>query len=598
MNCSSVSLLNLILSVTGVRFPCRVFGSTKQYLRTRRSRSAHLVHPVRATQDADLARFYGGYVRNATRASFCVLSRAMPQPFRSIRRVLVANRGEIAVRVMRTCRERGIETVAVFSDADRRALHVQLADHAVGIGPAPATQSYLVIDKILAACRETGADAVHPGYGFLSENEDFAEACEGAGITFIGPSADAMRKMGSKTEARKTVSGAGTPVVPGDNGPTGDGFPTAEQALAAARRIGFPVLIKAAAGGGGKGMRLVAGEAEFSAAFEGARREASSAFGDDMVYLEKAIERPRHIEIQVFGDHQGNLVHLGERDCSIQRRHQKVIEEAPSPVVSAELRARMGAAAVAAARAVDYRGAGTCEFLLGADGGFYFLEMNTRLQVEHPVTEMIYGLDLVSWQIDVAEGRPLPLSQHELDARRRGHALECRIYAEDPVKFLPSPGRITQLRVPDGPYIRNDAGCYEGAEIPVHYDPMISKLVVWGEDRAAAVARMRRALDEYQVCGIETNLAFHRRCMRHPAFAAGDFDTGFIGREQAALAPNGAGDDFDAALVALALDASGAGGPRAAAPTNGVGASNGAAATSRVPGLGPSTEISGWRWGS
>jgi acetyl-CoA carboxylase, biotin carboxylase subunit len=504
----------------------------------------------------------------------------MSPQFRSIRRVLVANRGEIAVRVMRTCRERGIETVAVYSDVDRRAPHVQLADHAIAIGPAPAAQSYLVIEKILAACRESGADAVHPGYGFLSENEDFAEACTAAGITFIGPSPDAMRKMGSKTEARKTVSAAGTPVVPGDNGPTGDGFPSAEPALVAARRIGFPVLIKAAAGGGGKGMRLVAAEPEFAAAFDGARREATSAFGDGTVYLEKAIERPRHIEIQVFGDHHGNLVHLGERDCSIQRRHQKVIEEAPSPVVSAELRARIGAAAIAAARAVAYVGAGTCEFLLGADGGFYFLEMNTRLQVEHPVTELIYGLDLVAWQLDVAEGKPLPLSQHELDARRHGHAIECRVYAEDPVKFLPSPGTITHLRVPDGPYVRNDSGCYEGAEIPVHYDPMISKLVVWGDDRGHALARMRRALDEYQVRGIETNLAFHRRCVRHPAFAAGDYDTGFIARNARELTP-GAGDaELTAAVIAAALDTA-----TSAAPATP--ASNGAAAAA--------TEVSNWR---
>src|SRR5689334_335268 len=479
----------------------------------------------------------------------------MPQQLRSIRRVLVANRGEIAVRVMRTCRERGIETVAVFSDVDRRAPHVQLADHAIGIGPAPAAQSYLVIEKILAACRESGADAVHPGYGFLSENEDFAEACAAAGVTFIGPSPDAMRKMGSKTEARKTVSAAGTPVVPGDNGPTGDGFPTAAQAVAAARKIGFPVLIKAAAGGGGKGMRLVAAEPEFAAAFDGARREATSAFGDGTVYLEKAIERPRHIEIQVFGDHHGNLVHLGERDCSIQRRHQKVIEEAPSPVVSAELRARMGAAALAAARAVAYVGAGTCEFLLGADGGFYFLEMNTRLQVEHPVTELVYGVDLVAWQLDVADGKRLPLDQAALDARRRGHAIECRVYAEDPIKFLPSPGTITHLRVPDGPYIRNDSGCYEGAEIPVHYDPMISKLVVWGEDRKSAVARMRRALDEYQVRGIETNLAFHRRCLRHTEFIAGEFDTGFIGRNAQELAPTADDRAIEASIIAAAIDA-------------------------------------------
>jgi acetyl-CoA carboxylase biotin carboxylase subunit len=507
----------------------------------------------------------------------------MSASFRPIRRVLVANRGEIAVRVMRTCHERGLETVAVYSDVDRLAPHVLVADHAVAIGPAAAAESYLVIDKILDACRRTGADAVHPGYGFLSENEDFAEACGAAGITFIGPSADAMRKMGSKTEARKTVSAAGTPVVPGDNGPAGEGFPDAAEALAAARKIGFPVLIKAAAGGGGKGMRLVGGEADFVAAFDGARREATSAFGDGTVYLEKAIERPRHIEIQVFGDHHGNLVHLGERDCSIQRRHQKVIEEAPSPVVSAELRQRMGAAAIAAARAVHYVGAGTCEFLLGADGGFYFLEMNTRLQVEHPVTELIYGLDLVSWQLDVAEGKPLPLTQAELDARRRGHAIECRVYAEDPVKFLPSPGTITHLRVPDGPYVRNDSGCYEGAEIPVHYDPMISKLVVWGEDRPRALARMRRALDEYQVRGIETNLPFHRRCVRQAAFAAGDYDTGFIGRNARELAPRADEAELLASVIAAALDAA------TAKP-----ASRAAAATSTAAAA-PSVEPSTWR---
>ncbi|HEY0192113.1 MAG TPA: acetyl-CoA carboxylase biotin carboxylase subunit, partial [Kofleriaceae bacterium] len=489
---------------------------------------------------------------------------------------------------MRTCQERGLETVAVYSDVDRLAPHVQIADFAVGIGPAPAAQSYLVIEKILDACRQSGADAVHPGYGFLSENEDFADACQAAGITFIGPSAEAMRKMGSKTEARKTVSAAGTPVVPGDNGPTGDGFPSAELALAAARTIGFPVLIKAAAGGGGKGMRLVATAAELPAAFDGAVREATAAFGDGTVYLEKAIQQPRHIEIQVFGDHHGNLVHLGERDCSIQRRHQKVIEEAPSPVVSAELRARMGAAAVAAAKAVAYVGAGTCEFLLGADGGFYFLEMNTRLQVEHPVTEMIYGLDLVAWQLDVAQGKPLPFTQAELDARRRGHAMECRVYAEDPVKFLPSPGKITHLRVPDGPYVRNDSGCYEGAEIPVHYDPMISKLVVWGEDRAQALGRMRRALDEYQVRGIETNLAFHRRCFRQAAFVAGDYDTGFIGRNAAELAPRATQDALAAMIAAVALEAATA---RPAAP--GAGASG--AAASQPANAAATSEISGWR---
>ncbi|MCE9571809.1 MAG: acetyl-CoA carboxylase biotin carboxylase subunit [Deltaproteobacteria bacterium] len=504
---------------------------------------------------------------------------------RTIRRVLVANRGEIAVRIMRTCKERGIETVAVFSEPDRLAPHVLMADYAIAIGPAPSRDSYLRIDKILGACRESGADAVHPGYGFLSENEDFVEACEAAGIIFIGPRAHAMRKMGNKTEARATVSAAGAPVVPGDNGPEGNGFPDSAMALASARRIGFPVMIKAAAGGGGKGMRLVASEAEFTHAFDGAKREAAAAFGDDAVYLEKAIIRPRHIEIQVFGDEHGNCVHLGERDCSIQRRHQKVVEEAPSPVVGAELRARMGAAAVAAARAVDYRGAGTCEFLLGADGGFYFLEMNTRLQVEHPVTEMIYGIDLVSWQLDVAMGKPLPLDQAGLDGRRRGHALECRIYAEDPVKFLPSPGVITHLRTPDGPWVRNDSGCYEGAEIPVHYDPMISKLVVWGEDRAQAVARMRRALDEYQVRGIETNLPFHRLCLRHPEFVAGDFDTGFIGREHARLTPGADGADLDAGLIALALEQLTPGAASAARTT---------AAAAPAPEASP--EISAWRW--
>jgi acetyl-CoA carboxylase biotin carboxylase subunit len=499
-----------------------------------------------------------------------------------VKKVLIANRGEIAVRVMRTCKERGLATVAVYSEPDRAAAHVLAADEAVAIGPAPAAESYLRIDKVIAAAKASGADAVHPGYGFLSENEDFAEACAGAGITFIGPSADAIRRMGSKTEARRTVTAAGTPVVPGDNGPGGNGFPDAATALAAAEKIGFPVLIKAAAGGGGKGMRLVASAGDFAAAFGGAQREAAGAFGDDTVYLEKAIVRPRHIEIQVFGDTHGTIVHLGERDCSIQRRHQKVIEESPSPVVSAELRARMGAAAVAAARAVDYVGAGTCEFLLGADGGFYFLEMNTRLQVEHPVTELIYGVDLVAWQLDVADGKRLPLDQAALDARRRGHAVECRVYAEDPVKFLPSPGTITHLRVPDGPYIRNDAGCYEGAEIPVHYDPMISKLVVWGEDRAAAVARMRRALDEYQVRGIETNLAFHRRCLRHPAFVAGEYDTGFIAREAQILAPNADGASIEAAVIAAAIDEH----TRSHAPANG-GAAPGA------PQAGPST----WRTG-
>jgi len=475
----------------------------------------------------------------------------------SIQRVLVANRGEIAVRVMRTCKERGIETVAVFSDADRLAAHVLFADRAVHVGPPPAAQSYLVIDKILDACAATGADAVHPGYGFLSENDAFAEACAKRGITFIGPPGAAMRAMGSKTAARASMTAAGVPVVPGNNGPDGNGFPDTASALAAAVEIGFPVLLKAAAGGGGKGMRLIAAEKEFSAGFDAARREAKAAFGDDTVYVEKAIIRPRHVEIQVFADDHGNVVHLGERDCSIQRRHQKVIEESPSPAVDPDLRRRMGEVAVTAARAVDYRGAGTVEFLLGDDGSFYFLEMNTRLQVEHPVTEVLFGVDLVGWQLDVANGEPLPMTQAEIDAARRGWAIECRVYAEDSERFMPSPGTITHLRVPSGPYVRDDSGAYEGAEISMFYDPLVSKLIVWGLDRDEAFARMRRALDEYAVRGIRTNLPFHRRIFRHPVFAAGEYDTGFIDRERATLCAGGVAVDRDLAisLAAAAIDA-------------------------------------------
>ncbi|HKA86531.1 MAG TPA: acetyl-CoA carboxylase biotin carboxylase subunit [Haliangiales bacterium] len=472
-----------------------------------------------------------------------------------IRRILVANRGEIAVRVMRTCKDLDISTVTVFSEADRGALHVRTADRAVCIGPPPARASYLDIDKILRACRETGADAVHPGYGFLSENEDFADACDAAGIVFIGPTGNSMRMMGDKTSARQTVSKAGVPVVPGDNGPEGRGFPTAAEALAAAGRIGFPIMLKAAAGGGGKGMRLVDGEAKFVAAYDGARREAKSAFGDDAVYLEKAIVRPRHVEIQIFADEAGNAVHLGERDCSIQRRHQKVVEESPSPALGADLRAKMGAVAVAAARACGYRNAGTIEFLLAPDGAFYFLEMNTRLQVEHPVTEMVHGVDLVAWQIAVAEGRPLPLDQAGIDARRRGAAVECRVYAEDPLRFLPSPGTIASLRVPAGPYVRDDSGVTAGSQISVFYDPMVSKLVTWGDDRSEVLARMRRALDEYRVGGIKTNLPFHRRLLRHPQFLAGEYDTGFIDREKATLLAPYAPDaeELDVAAIAAAL---------------------------------------------
>ncbi len=503
-----------------------------------------------------------------------------------IHRVLVANRGEIAIRVMRTCHERGLETVAVYSDVNRLARHVLLADYAVHIGPPAASESYLVIDKIIEACRATGADAVHPGYGFLSENPEFAEACAAAGITFIGPPAEAMRTMGSKTRARAAVMAAGAPVVPGNNGPDGKGFPDVPSALVAAKEIGFPIMIKASAGGGGKGMRLVNDEAAFGSSLEAAKREAKAAFGDDTVYLEKAIIRPRHVEVQVFADAHGNVVHLGERDCSVQRRHQKVIEESPSPVVNAELRARMGASAVKAASACAYLGAGTIEFLLAADGSYYFLEMNTRLQVEHPVTELLFGVDLVAWQLDVAEGKPLPLTQEQLDARRRGAAIECRVYAEDPVRFLPSPGTITHLRVPDGPYVRDDSAAYEGAEIPVHYDPLISKLVVWGGDRAEALARMRRALDEYLVRGIQTNLSFHRRVLRHAGFLAGEYDTGFIDREREAVCGDAGaeGATADAVVSAAAIASAEASGARVGAPSAASGNGGGG--------------ISAWRSGS
>jgi acetyl-CoA carboxylase biotin carboxylase subunit len=474
---------------------------------------------------------------------------------RPIRKILIANRGEIAVRVMRACRELGIATVAVYSDADRAALHVRTADEAYPIGPPPARESYLDIGKILDVARRSGADAIHPGYGFLSEKAEFARACDAAGVIFIGPPADAIDAMGDKTRARKKMMDAGVPVVPGDNGPTGRGFPSAEAALASAKKIGLPVMLKASAGGGGKGMRLVTDENKFVAAYQGAQREAKSAFGDDAVYLEKAVLRPRHVEIQVFGDTAGNCVYLAERDCSIQRRHQKVVEEAPSPAVTPELRRRMGEVACRAASAVGYVGAGTCEFLLAEDGSFYFLEMNTRLQVEHPVTEMITQRDLVHLQIHVANGHPLPFKQEEL--RVHGAAIECRVYAEDSLKFLPSPGRISALRTPSGPFVRDDSGVYEGSEISVFYDPMISKLIVWGETRAQAIERMSRALSEYRIGGIRTNLAFHRRVMRNEAFRAGRYSTAFIEEHKAELLAPLAIDEaqLDLALAAAAIHA-------------------------------------------
>jgi len=482
-------------------------------------------------------------------------------PARRIRKVLIANRGEIACRVIRACREQDIATVAVFSEADRGALHVRMAGEAVAIGPAPARESYLVIDKIIDAAKRTGADAVHPGYGFLSENADFADACAAAGVTFIGPPPSAIRAMGGKTSARALMQAAGVPVVPGDNGPGGKGFASPAEAKAAAARIGYPVMLKAASGGGGRGMRLVDSEDKLEAALAGARREALAAFADDAVYLEKAIVRPRHIEIQVFGDEHGGAVHLYERDCSVQRRNQKVIEESPSPAIDDEIRARMGEVAVRAARSVGYVGAGTIEMLFDSvSRSFYFLEMNTRLQVEHPVTELVTGVDLVRWQLAVAQGEPLPMAQAQIP--RRGAAIECRVYAEDSVRFLPSPGTITSLRVPGGPGIRDDSGVVAGSVISVHYDPMISKLCAWADTRPAAIDRMRRALGEYHVGGIRTNLGFHRQVMRHPAFAAGEYDTGFIERHKAELVPPDPDDataELAAIAAAVAVDANGGG---------------------------------------
>jgi len=442
------------------------------------------------------------------------------------RKILIANRGEIAVRVIRACRELGISPIAIYSDADAAALHVRLADEAYPIGPAPSAESYLRINRIVEAAQACGAEAIHPGYGFLAENADFARAVLSAGLVFIGPPAEAMELMGSKTSARRAAMAAGACIVPGTIEP----LASHEEARAIAAQFGYPVMLKAAAGGGGKGMRLVAAEDEIASAFETARSEAATAFGNDAVYLEKAVARPRHIEIQVFADAHGHIVHLGERECSIQRRHQKVIEECPSPIDDTGLRTKMGAAAIGIARAAGYVGAGTIEFLVSdVTRDFYFLEMNTRLQVEHPVTELVTGIDLVREQITVAHGAPLSFTQADVDWR--GHAIECRVYAEDPENnFLPSPGRITALRVPAGPHVRDDGGVYAGAEVSIYYDPMISKLAVWGRTRGEAIERMRRALGEYTIGGIKTTLPFFREIMRDQEFIEGYLDTNFIER--------------------------------------------------------------------
>jgi len=442
------------------------------------------------------------------------------------KKILIANRGEIAVRILRACRELDIRSVAVFSEVDRKSLHVRLSDEAYPIGPAPSRESYLSIDKLMDVARRAGCDAVHPGYGFLAENAALPRACTDRGLTFIGPPADAMEALGSKTAGRQLARRADVPTVPGINDPIE--IPAEAQALA--QRMGYPVLLKAVAGGGGKGMRQVAQESELLSAFETAQAEAAAAFGDPEIYLEKLVERPRHIEIQIFADAYGSCVHLGERECSIQRRHQKVIEECPSPIDDRSLRERMGAAAIRIAKAVNYVGAGTVEFLFSDDTrDFYFLEMNTRLQVEHPVTELVTGFDLVCEQIKVAAGARLSFGQD--DMQWRGHAIECRVYAEDPENnFFPSPGKITFLRVPAGPGIRDDSGVAQGDEVSIYYDPMISKLAAWGSTRAQAIDRLRRALDEYAVGGIKTTLTFFREIVRDQEFIDGRLDTGFISR--------------------------------------------------------------------
>jgi len=444
-----------------------------------------------------------------------------------MKKILIANRGEIAVRVIRACRELRVSPVAVYSECDRAALHVRLADEAYPIGPSAPRESYLRIDRLIDVAKKSGADGVHPGYGFLAENERFAAAVRDAGVTFIGPSPDVIRTMGSKTAARTAAVRAGVPVVPGTEEPLGAGVSDADIAASAAR-IGYPLLVKAVAGGGGKGMRDVSDPADLGDAVRAARSEAGAAFGDTAVYLERRLIRPRHIEVQLLGDAHGTVLPFVERECSIQRRHQKVVEETPSRAVSPPLRAAMTAAAAAVARAVGYTSAGTIEFLLDEDGRFYFLEMNTRLQVEHPITEMVTGLDLVAWQIRIARGERLDVDPARL-LTPHGHAIECRIYAEDPDNnFLPSPGRIVELRSPSGPGIRDDSGATPGLDVPIFYDPLISKLVAWAEDRPRAIARMRRALGEYLVTGIKTTVPFFTWLLEQPAFVSGAFHTTYL----------------------------------------------------------------------
>lgn len=442
------------------------------------------------------------------------------------KKILIANRGEIALRVIRACRDLQIRSVAVYSEADRNGLHVILADEAYEIGPAPSRESYLNIDRIIETAKKAGADAIHPGYGFLSENEDFAKACQDNGIVFIGPSPEAIFLMGDKLQARETMKKAGVPLVPGSDGAI-DSF---DELKTVVNKIGYPVMIKASAGGGGKGMRLVHKDEELERAFTSARNEARNFFGDDRVYVERFISNPKHIEIQVFGDKHGNAVHLYERECSIQRRHQKIIEEAPSPSVPADVRQKMGEIAVKAAKSINYFSAGTMEFIFDAQTKeFYFMEMNTRLQVEHPVTEMITGIDLVQEQIFVAAGKPLSFKQNDIVLR--GHAIEARICAEDPFTFLPSPGKIRRTRNPQGPFIRVDSCAYPQSEVSIHYDPMVAKLIAWGHTREEAIRRLRRALDEYSLTGIKTNIPLHKSILEEPKFLDGSYTTQFLEKD-------------------------------------------------------------------
>jgi acetyl-CoA carboxylase biotin carboxylase subunit len=476
-------------------------------------------------------------------------------------KVLIANRGEIAVRVIRACREMGVRTVAVFSEADRESLHVLLADAAVPIGPSPAAESYLVVDRLVAAARATGAEAVHPGYGFLAENAGFAQACQDAGLTFIGPPPAAIRAMGDKMAARRVAVRLGVPVVPGTEQAVSDDA----EAARVAERVAYPVMLKAAMGGGGKGMRLVRASGELAGALRAARAEAGAAFGDASVYVERYVEEPRHIEIQILADAHGGVVHLGERECSIQRRHQKLVEESPSPFVTPEMRRRMGEAACRLAAAVGYVNAGTVEFLVDRERNFYFLEMNTRLQVEHPVTELVTGRDLVKDQLRIAAGDKLGFGQD--DVVLTGSAIECRINAEDPfASFMPSPGTVTGLRAPGGPWVRDDTGVYAGCTIPRYYDTLMAKLIVWGPDRDAAIARMRRALAEYGVAGVQTTIPILRRIVAHEDFTAGRLSTGFMERLLAADRPAGAGRKR-IALIAAALTAHARAGRSAPPPT-------------------------------